>query len=201
LGAIAGTRRADGDRAETGGLPGRDVLGRVADLGGRGGRPVSSPLPGELEQRASLFCLTAERALAWRKEPLEPEPLQTGPGHWLGGPCDEAAAGARAAGGGGRGQPLAGARACLPAARVRVGEELEVALCECGAPRVQAFVDSRVGHPCGAKHIAADALCRQAAVLDVRGCIGGVPAARDPTEGRDERAAAERVVGQEERSV
>src|SRR4029450_9922418 len=198
LGAIAGTRRADGDRAETGGLPGRDVLGRVADLGGRGGRPVSSPLPGELEQRASLFCLTAERAHAWRKEPLEPEPLQTGPGHWLGVPCDEPATDAC---GLEPGQPPGGARGWRPAARVRVGEELEVALCECGAPRVQAFVDSRVGHPCGAKHIAADALCRQAAVLDVRGCIGGYLDAVDLLEGRDERAAAERVVGQEERSV
>jgi hypothetical protein len=98
-------------------------------------------------------------------------------------------------------ESLGRTRAGLPAARICLHEELEVALGKRLAPSIEARIDRRVGDACGVKDVASDALRRQAAVFDVRDRIGGDVDAVDLVQRRDEGAAVERIVRQEERAV
>jgi len=190
--------RRDRDRAKTGGLRAGDVGRGIADLRGCRCGPVAGPLAGQLEQCRPLLGFAAECSLSPRKEPLEPEAQQPGPGHRLGISGDECKPdpfGLQAR------ESLGRTRSGLPPARICLHEELEVALGKRLAPSIEACIDRRVGEACGVKDVASDALRRQTTVFDVRERISGDVDAVDLVQRRGEGAAVERIVRQEERAV
>src|SRR5439155_5713327 len=161
-------------------------------------RPVARAAAGELEQGRPLLALASEGALAGGEETAELETIEPRPRHRFRVAGDEREPRPRRLE---RRQSLRGPGPRFPPGCVRAGEELEVVLGKADAPAVEPRVDRRIVEAGCAEDVAGDPLRAQAAVLDVRGRIGGDSRAVDFLERRNERSPTDRVVREEEGPV
>jgi hypothetical protein len=163
----------------------------------RAGREIARSLAPDAVVVDPVLGVTAERALALGEVPLESEPLHPRAGDRLRVPRHERDVRALAQGR----QRLRCARRVLPVGRVRIGQQLEIAVGDEPAPARKALVDVLVGDTRRLEHEPRNALRRLPGVVDLPDRVRREPKPPHVLDRVQRRPSDERVGGQKQRPV